>query len=152
MVMDSQNPEQGMILVVSDTESFLASSLVTKLENIGIAAGLSRGKIKDVEQVRDKIELIILFMRPDMEDMSENLVYLKDVAGDLDRKIILIGDRQERDTVAGIIPETLILEWFSRPLSMDDLMKCITKYMEENTGENRKKTVLIVDDLDRTAI
>ncbi|MBO4337521.1 MAG: response regulator, partial [Lachnospiraceae bacterium] len=38
------------------------------------------------------------------------------------------------------------LDWFKRPLVMDDLMKCIDKYMEENTGENRKKTVLIVDD------
>lgn len=29
---------------------------------------------------------------------------------------------------------------------MDDLTKCIHRYMEENSGENRKKTVLIVDD------
>ena len=29
---------------------------------------------------------------------------------------------------------------------MDDLIKCILKYMEENTGEKRKKTILIVDD------
>ena len=29
---------------------------------------------------------------------------------------------------------------------MDDLIKCILRYMEQNTGENRKKTVLIVDD------
>lgn len=144
--MDSQNPEQGMVLVVSDTDSFLASSLVTKLESIGIAAGFCHGQIKDVEEVRDKIELIILFMRPDMEELSENLVYLKDVASDLDRKIILIGDHAEKDSTVRIIPETLILEWFERPLSMDDLMKCIKKYMAENTGENRKKTVLIVDD------
>lgn len=144
--MDSRNSSQGMVLVVSATDSFLASSLVTKLETTGIAAGFSHGQIKDVETVRDRIELIILFLGQDMEDMTENLVYLKDVANDLDRKIILIGDKTERESVKGVIPDTLVLEWFNRPLVMDDLMKCITKYMEENTGENRKKTVLIVDD------
>ena len=146
MTMDVQNSEQGMVLVVSATDSFLASSLVTKLETLGIAAGLSHGSIKDVKAVRDRIELIILFLSEDMEEMAENLVYLKDAASDLDRKIILIGDDSERASVKSVIPDTLVLEWFARPLIMDDLMKCIRKYMEENTGENRKKTVLIVDD------
>ena len=146
MTMDVQNSEQGMVLVVSATDSFLASSLVTKLETIGIAAGLSHGSIKDVKAVRDRIELIILFLSEDMEEMAENLVYLKDAASDLDRKIILIGDDSERASVKSVIPDTLVLEWFARPLIMDDLMKCIRNYMEENTGENRKKTVLIVDD------
>ena len=146
MTMDVQNSEQGMVLVVSATDSFLASSLVTKLETLGIAAGLSHGSIKDVKAVRDRIELIILFLSEDMEEMAENLVYLKDAASDLDRKIILIGDESERASVKSVIPDTLVLEWFARPLIMDDLMKCIRKYMEENTGENRKKTVLIVDD------
>ena len=147
MTVNDQNPEQGMVLVVSPKESFLATSLVTKLETMGMAAGLSHGQIKDIEKVREKIELIILFLNPeDTEDMTENLVYLKDAANDLDRKMIIIGDESDRAEVKSIIPETLMLEWFTRPLVMDDLIKCIRKYMEENTGENRKKTVLIVDD------
>ncbi len=141
-----RNSEQGMVLVVSATDSFLASSLVSKLETVGIAAGFSHGKIKEIEKIRDRIELFILFLSPEMEEMTESLVYLKDAASDLDRKFILIGDQTEKKMVEGIIPETLVLEWFERPLIMDDLMKCIQKYMEENTGENRKKTVLIVDD------
>ena len=146
MEMDSQNAEQGMVLVVSDTDSFLASSLVSKLESIGIAAGFSHGQIKEIEKVRSKVELIILFMSEEMEAESEKLVYIKDVAADIDCKIIVIGDTSEKKEVTGIIPETHILEWFSRPLIMDDLIKCIGRYMEDNTGENRKKTVLIVDD------
>ena len=38
------------------------------------------------------------------------------------------------------------MEWFKRPLVMDDLLRSIQKYMEDNTAEKRKKTVLIVDD------
>ena len=39
-----------------------------------------------------------------------------------------------------------MLEKFKRPLVMDDLIERIERYMEENTGEGRKKTILIVDD------
>ena len=140
------NNDQGMVLVVSATDSFLAKSLVSKLETEGLTAGFSHGHISDIEPVRDRIELFILFLGPEMDEMTENLVYMKDVAGDLDRRFILIGDAEEHDHVKGVIPEALTLQWFERPLIMDDLMKTIRKYMSENTGENRKKTVLIVDD------
>ncbi|MCR5688464.1 MAG: response regulator [Lachnospiraceae bacterium] len=143
---DSFDSQQGMVLVVSATDSFLAKSLVSKLESMGIGAGFSHGQIKDVEKLRGNIELFILFMSPEMEEMTENIVYLKDAASDLDRKFIVIGDAAEKENISEIIPETLVLQWFERPLIMDDLMKCIQKYMEDNTGENRKKTVLIVDD------
>ncbi|MBR5337870.1 MAG: response regulator [Lachnospiraceae bacterium] len=137
---------RGKVLVVCSTESFLAKSLVSKLEASDMDVEFSRGEIKDIERFRQKIELIILFMSEDLEDMTETLVYLKDLADDLDRKIILIGDEVEHDLVSKTIQEHLVLEWFKRPLVMDNLTKAIQKYMEENTGENRKKTVLIVDD------
>ena len=137
---------RGKVLVVSATDSFLAKSLVTKLEESGIASAFTHSKIKEIDQLREGTELIILFMSADMEEKTETFVYLKDMAGDLDRRIILIGDETEYEDSKGIIPETIVLEWFRRPLIMDDLLKCIRKYMEDNTGENRKKTVLIVDD------
>lgn len=144
--MDIQRTDQGIVLVVNAAESFLAKSLVTKIQSSGLAAEFSRGEIKEIDILREKIELVILFMNEGMEEMTDTLVYLKDMLCDLDRKMILIGDSAEYDLVRQGIPETLILEWFRRPLVMDSLIKLILKYMEENTGENRKKTVLIVDD------
>ncbi len=141
-----QNRGQGKVLVVSAAESFLAKSLVAKLENSKIDAVFSKGEIKEIEKIRNEIELIILFLTEDLENFTEDLVYLKDMAGDMDRKFILIGDEEEHELAMKIIPPTMVLEWFKRPLMMDDLLKKISKYMEENTGENRKKTVLIVDD------
>ncbi len=138
--------EKGGVLIVSETESFLASSLMQKLDGSGISSMLSHGKIKEIEDRRDKIELIILFLSEETEDMAETLVYLKDLASDLDRKMIIIGDDNEHRDALKIIPETLVLDWFKRPLVMDDLIRTISKYMEDNTGEKRKKTILIVDD------
>ena len=142
----TQNRELGKVVVISSTDSFLAKSLVSKVESNGLKAVFSHGEIKEIEKMREEIELLILFLDEDAKEMSDTLVYLKDLANDLDRKMILIGYDEQHDLIHKTIPEPLILEWFKRPLVMDDLIRCIMKYMEENTGENAKKTVLIVDD------
>ena len=137
---------KGKVLVISATDSFLAKSLAEKIADDKITAAFVHTNIKEIDKVRSDTELMILFMSADEEDQTETYVYLKDMASDLDCKIILVGDETEYKVAKTVIPDTLILEWFRRPISMDDLTKCIGKYMEENTGENRKKTVLIVDD------
>lgn len=137
---------KGKVLVISSTESFLAKSLVSKIEADGMNVDFSRGEIKDIERQRERIELLVLFMTEEMEDLTETLVYLKDLMNDLDIRMIIIGDETEHELAAKTIPEHLVIEWFKRPLVMDNLIKSIQKYMDENTGENRKKTVLIVDD------
>ncbi|MBO4905108.1 MAG: response regulator [Lachnospiraceae bacterium] len=138
--------ETGEVLVVCRTESFLAKSIVSKIQSEGMSADIIHGDIRDIDRHRERVELIVLFMDEEIEDMTESLVYLKDMAGDLDRRIILIGDSTEYKTALQSIPEQLVEAWFERPLIMDDLIKCIQKYMADNTGEKRKKTVLIVDD------
>ena len=144
--MGNQNEKSGRVLIVSETDSFLASSLVSKLNGNGISSFFTHGNIKEIDKHRDVIELIILFMNENIGEMMEFLVYIKDMLRDADRKMILIGGDEEHKTVARMIPEALVLAWFKRPLVMDDLIACVNKYMEENSGENRKKTVLIVDD------
>lgn len=137
---------QGKVLVISATDSFLAKSLVEKIEDYKIAAEFVHTNIKEIDKVRENTELMILFMGGEKEDLTETYVYIKDMAADIDCRIILVGDETEHDVAKTVIPDTLVLEWFKRPLLMDDLTKCICRYMEDNTGENRKKTVLIVDD------
>ena len=138
--------EQGRVLVISATDSFLAKSLVDKLVEGKIPASFVHMNIKEIAKVRDETVLMIIFIAEETEEETETLVYLKDMAQDLDCRMILIGDESECDRAMTSIPEVLVLERFKRPLIMDELTKCIYRYMEDNTGENRKKTVLIVDD------
>lgn len=134
------------IAIVSLSESFFSKSLETKIRSIGYEVIQSGCDIREIEKERDSIELIILFLDEDMEEMTETIVYVKDMANDLDRRLILVGEQWQHDIAGKIIPDSLILERFKRPIVMDDLTKCISGYMEENTGEKRKKTILIVDD------
>jgi len=139
--MNGGNDMQGKILVVSPMEGFLERSVIKKIEEQGFSVSMFHGAINELEKERDQIELVILFMSEGIEDMTDRLVYLKDMMNDLDRRMIVIGETSEYEHVLKTIPEMLILRWFKRPLSMDDLMQCVLRYMEENTGEKRKKTI-----------
>ncbi|MBO4414345.1 MAG: response regulator [Lachnospiraceae bacterium] len=143
--MESQT-DIGKVVIISTSDGFLAKSLITKLERIGIKADFSHADIKEIEKHTEEMELAIMFMSEELEEIPETLVFLKDTLQEKERGLILIGEEQQYDFVKKTIPSQLITEYFKRPLDIDKLMKSIGSYLDNNTGEKRRKTVLIVDD------
>jgi len=136
----------GRIVIISATDTFLAKSLIMKLESSGIRAVFAHADIKEIELVSPDMEMAVLFLGEELEDIPETMVYLKDLIMDNDKGLILIGDEAQYEDVKKTIPDQAITEWVKRPLDIDKLIKRISTYIEENTGEKRKKTILIVDD------
>ncbi len=134
------------VLIISTTDSFLAKSLMAKLEDAGVETEFTHAGIEDVQTHMNDVALVLFFMNEETEVMPEMLVYLKDTIQDRDLGLFLIGDDAQEDTVKKTIPEQIITECFRRPLDIDALVKKACTYHAENTGEKRKKTVLIVDD------
>lgn len=139
-------PETGKVVIISSTDSFLAKSLITKLDSVGINAVFAHADIKEIDQYAEDMELVILFMSEDLESTPEIPVYLKDTVQDKDRGLILIGDVEQYELMKKTITEPAITDWFERPLDIEKLVRRVSTYLDENTGEKRKKTVLIVDD------
>ena len=140
--MDSENK----VLIISHSDSFLAKSLITKLSGAGLNADFSKAGLKELEQHTKGMALAILFMSEELDGVPESLVYLKDIIQDKELGLIVIGDEEGFEIVKKTIPETSITEWFKRPLDIDGLVKKVSLYIDENTGEKRRKTILIVDD------
>ena len=138
--------ETGKVAIVSATESFLAKSLKSKFENNDIPTVFLHADIKAIEDALDELALMILYMSEGMEELTETLVYIKDVVSDRDVGLMLIGEMDQYNIVKKIIPEQNIIECYMRPLDIDLLMKNVNTYLEKNTGENRKKEILVVDD------
>ncbi len=143
--MDNEK-STGKVVIFSATDSFLAKSIINKLVDMNIEASFAHAQIKEIENHSQSMELAILFMSEEMEDIPETLVYMKDIVQEKELGLIVIGDQENYDIITRTIPEHLITEWFKRPLDLDKLVKKTESYLEENTGEKRKKTVLIVDD------
>jgi CheY-like chemotaxis protein len=138
--------DPGMVVIISVADSFLARSLVNKLESSGINTAFAHPDVKELGTYAESTELVILFMSEELETVPEALVYLNDTIEDKGVRLILIGDQAQYDIVKKTIPETAVTEWFQRPLDMDGLVKKVSACMEESVGDKRKKTVLIVDD------
>ncbi len=143
--MESTN-EAGKVVIISNTETFLAKSLMTKLQEAGIPSEFAHNDIKEIGKFAGNMELVILFMSDELEASPETLVYLKDTLQDKEFGLILIGEDLQYDVIKKSIPEQFITEWFKRPLDIDKLIKRVGSYLDENTGEKRKKSILIVDD------
>ena len=144
MSVNSKDPAKAVI--VSAGESFLAKSLINKLSGAGVDAAFTHADIKELEGVSEGAELFILFMSEELEETPETLVYLKDIVQDRDLGLILIGEQAEYDLAMRSIPVQAVTEWFRRPLDIDRLIRRVSSYLDENTGDKRKKTILIVDD------
>ncbi len=134
------------VIILSATDSFLAGSIKNKLDAEGINTDFVHTDIKEMEKAMEGAALILFFLNDQTEQMPEILVYLKDMITDSNCGLIMIGDQQDYDAVKRVIPEHNVTEWFRRPLDIDGLIKSVYSYLDESTGEKKKKTILIVDD------
>ncbi|MBE5852171.1 MAG: response regulator [Lachnospiraceae bacterium] len=140
------NMNDGKVLVISAKDSFLALSIIKKLNEMNIRTTLAHANIKEIAECAKDAELLILFLSEELAEMPNVLIYLKDLVQDKELGLIFVGEPSQYEFAIRMIPEQIVTEWFKRPIDMERLMKRINKYIDENTGENRKKTVLLVDD------
>ena len=134
------------VLVISETDSFLAKSLVRKLGESGMGAMFAHMNMKEIEEHREDTVLIVLFLGENLPGQMDFLVFLKDFVSEQDIQMLLIGGDELGLLVKKTIPDMFIIDRYTRPLDIDAFIKKVSDYVKNNTGENRKKTVLIVDD------
>ncbi|MCR4896063.1 MAG: response regulator [Lachnospiraceae bacterium] len=138
--------ESKKVVIVSASDSFLAKSLITKLQGIGIPSVFVHANIREIEEQIPEMALVILFLSEELSAAADTLIFLKDTVQDKDLGLLVIGDEPQYEQLQKSVPEQLITKWFKRPLDIDQLLKKVSTYLDENTGEKAKKTILIVDD------
>ena len=136
------------VLIVAAAEGFIIKGLETKLKGIGIESRFSTFKMKDVEDKVDNTDLVIIFTDEGIGSCAETLVYIKDKCSDNDEEeqIVLIGAKEEYYIAKGFIPDDFLFRFYERPLDMEKLMTDLEAYMEDESQQARRKSILIVDD------
>lgn len=135
-----------MVAIVSSTDGFFTRGIRTKLAEKDIEAVFVGTEIKKIDEVKSQTELFVVCANDQLEQQRESLVYLKDVTEDLGKKIIVIGNPEELEALEGILPASIILKAFTRPLDMEAFLEYVKYFFKTTTGANRKKNILIVDD------
>lgn len=134
------------VLIVAPAEGFIIKGLETKLKGIGLESRYSAPAMKDLKNMCDNTDIIIIFTDENIGNNADSLVYIKDHCSEKDEQIVVVGAKEEYKTLTGYIPESLIFQFCERPLDMEKLINDIEKYMEDESQLARRKSVLIVDD------
>ncbi len=74
------------------------------------------------------------------------VVHLKDLCMEKEKKLILIGRREEYETVLKTMPSKCVNHWFERPLDMNKFLEAVTQQFQQMQMMATRKTILIVDD------
>ena len=134
------------VLLISDAKSFMVDAITKNLDAAGFEVMWSMPSVNEISRMENRPPMVLMYLGPYVEEISEVLVYLKDMVTEEDRKLFLIGSEDELKTVKQSIPERAIAGIMSRPLNVKELAALMEKAARDIEMEQEKKHILVVDD------
>ena len=138
--------ERPKVLLICDT----ATSFIVKAVKDGIsAAGFDCETAKfsmPVLSVVEKPEYIFLYIDETLDVYQEEIVYIRDFCVEDEKKLFLVGYRQDIDEVKKVFPDEVIGGEFERPIDASTIGEELNKVIEKSQSAESKKHILVVDD------
>ena len=134
------------ILLMSKGSTFMVDAISTNLKEAGFDVLKCEPSIKQIMESTKDISIILFYLGDYLEDMKEELVFLKDVCIEKELSLNVIGDESEVNVLKLTIPEHHVANVFSRPLDIKGLVSTMDRVAEGISEENLKKNILLVDD------
>ncbi len=134
------------ILLIREESTFLINAIIATLERNHFRVKECDYKVKSIADLKDKVELIIVYLEDYSQAPRDVLVYLKDLAGSEGKHLLLVGRSAEFEMVYKVIPREIVADTMERPLDMTRFTEMVTNLTDEQFIEKRKKTILVVDD------
>ncbi len=140
--------EKNHVLVISAKEAFITKTLQKNLRDAGYEVSYSTAEVENISRYADlnSVNMYILYMDEDLQDDMKLLVFLKDVSVEGDKMVILIGNQEELNAAMQVLAKENLAAWFERPINMHALMDKVRNLTDKQAIENRKKSILVVDD------
>jgi CheY-like chemotaxis protein len=134
------------ILLISSGSTFMVDALCNGLRDAGITAVKASPKISELENYKDEPAVILFYLGSYLDDISDVLVYLKDMCLEKDKILCTIGDASEYQTLTRSVPSSLIKEHYERPLNIKNVAEKMQIILSMNDELSRRKRILLVDD------
>lgn len=136
----------NQVLLIRSEQTFMTNALVTNLKNASFIVKEAGFSVKEVEEKYREAELLILYADEELEQDQSVAIYLKDLCQEENCLLVVIGNKNDLRFISSVIPPHLLLDAVERPIDMGFFIERITNLMNEEHGENRKKSILLVDD------
>lgn len=131
------------IMVVMEKSGFIARSMVEQLKELEYNVVATELDVQLLAKLNDTYEAVLLYIEGEIEEKTQELVYLRDRAVEEELPVFYIGENVS--ALQSIIPIHILKEVFQRPIDVKIVAKEIDKYIK-NHGKHMKKKILVVDD------
>ncbi len=135
------------ILLVRNEETFMVNAIKNQLKSHNYEVIDSSFSVGELNAKINGVNLLLLYTDVDFETHQDAMVYFKDKSVEDDNLIIMvIGDKDAFEMLHHYIPKEDIAFEVTRPLDIADLMEKVGIVMDDEYAQQRRKSILIVDD------
>ncbi len=134
------------VLLLSKGSTFMVNAIIDNLEAGGYEVTRADPGINQINGEKERADIIVFYLGDFVDDISDTLIFLKDICIEEDKHLFLVGSREELEAVKKDIPEHAITGAFERPLNVKNLLSALDMLIEEHKGDSLKKSILVVDD------
>lgn len=134
------------LLLISRGSTFMVNALSNGLKDAGISVIGIEPKISELEKYKESTNVILFYMGSYIEEISDVLVYLKDLCDEKDKILCTIGDPAEYNDFIKVVPENYIKEHYERPLNIKQVVEKMQIISSMNDSLSNRKKILLVDD------
>ncbi len=137
---------QKTVLLINKGKSFMVVTIAKSFTDAGYKVVEVEPTMEDIGVHKEDTNLFVLYLGDYVDDITNTLVYLKDICTEEDKLLIVIGTAAEIETLTQSIPVPLISASFERPFDMKKLVAQADWLLEANDDLAKRKSILLVDD------
>lgn len=145
MVGDIMEENQGSVLLIANTASYLVTSIKDVLVEHGLNIVTLDTKQEGIRKIENGISVILIYADASVIERNDFIVFAKDYASENSIKVFMIGIPDELANISQIIPVSDVAEKFTRPIDMGAVARTISEYVAKHSIVE-KKSILAVDD------
>ncbi|MBQ3797823.1 MAG: response regulator [Butyrivibrio sp.] len=134
------------LLLISRGSTFMVDAISSNLKNAGFSIYKCEPVIKEIEANTKDIGIILFYLGDYLDDVKEDIVYLKDICTENEISLSVIGDDAEINALRQTISDGLIANVFKRPLDIKNLVSAMESVVLGREAQALKKSILLVDD------
>ncbi|MBE6014936.1 MAG: response regulator [Lachnospiraceae bacterium] len=137
------------VVIIAFSYSVVVRGLEKKLGDKGFSIIAVVRDLDGIMMYSDRADLFLMYLSENTKedkDESRKIFEILHVISEKKKNMIVIGEKEYHDFLAGEIPDLQNYVWLERPLNMDMLVSKMNAAIEADAEYSARKKILIVDD------
>lgn len=134
------------ILFIVDSVSFIMNAIMDALKKNNFVCDAVTPNVGAIGEINNKPPMFFLYVDEATVDNNAVLVFLRDLCIEEDKRLFLMGYPNDLGKIMELVPKEVIGGVFERPINAKEIADRMTKIVDDEQIEVKKKHILVVDD------